>query len=440
MGRLAATRLGDYYPSVTLHINSLASWRPGGAQGILVDPSLRISEAEGDVPSTASFEMRDATSPPQQGQAVYIGLGSADHRIFGGQIIRVRQTQSRYVEQPVWKVECEDNHRMLDRRLVTAQFAAVEAGDIIRALVSSYTSGFTAVHVQASMGSVDYIEFTRERVSKAITRTLNRVGGRWRLDPYKDVRAWVGSESGQSPAADISATGKYWEWQHERDTTQVRTRVHVVGGGHGTSEQALAGATTVLLDDTEKLTDVTTVAAGRFFYDVASVNRTAAPWFVVLVSSISGGGLRELLPVGTMVNVHATAQSTTLQNSIAAIEGGDGVHEYAIVDGRLTQAGALQRAQAELTIYGSIEHKGSYTTRDPGATTGRLVAINVASPTHISSVSARIQRVTVSNFEESGRSWNTNRTHLFPQRQVTYSSAAVRDTFDILGDFERGGS
>jgi hypothetical protein len=57
----------------------------------------------------------------------------------------------------------------------------------------------------------------------------------------------------------------------------------------------------------------------------------------------------------------------------------------------------------------------------------------------VSSVTARIQRVSVSKFEESGRSWNTNRTHLFPQRKVTYNSGAVRDVYEILGDFERAG-
>jgi hypothetical protein len=43
----------------------------------------------------------------------------------------------------------------------------------------------------------------------------------------------------------------------------------------------------------------------------------------------------------------------------------------------------------------------------------------------------------VSQFEESSRSWTANRYHLFPQRKVTYSSAAVRDVYQILGDFER---
>lgn len=451
VGRLGATRLGDYYPSIGLFINSLASYRPGGAQGILIDPSLTIDEAEGELASTCQFEMRSATSPPQQGQAVYLTMGSTDQRIFGGQIIRVTQRQNRYGERVVWAVECEDNHRLLNRRLVSATFSAVDAGDIIRTIVSSYTSGFTTTHVAAAMGSVDFIEFTRETVSKAITRTLNRVGGRWRLDASSDIRAWVGSEVGQSPAADISATGKHWGWNHVRDITQVRNKVIVVGAGTTTTTQNPAGSTLIFVSETAMLSSAATISVGRGLYNVASVSASdlGSPFFIVLANSLSAGGLGRdpggysgdgSTVAGAPVNVYAVAQSTTYQNSIAAIEGGDGIHEYAIQDGRLTQLGALQRAQAELTIYGPIEHKGAYTTRDPSATIGRLLAVNVASPTNISSVLAKIQRVTVSKFEQSGRSWNSNRTHLFPQRAVQYSSAAVRDEFDILGDVERSGS
>jgi hypothetical protein len=471
VGRLNATRLGDYHPAVTIHISSTQAYRPGGIQGIVVDPSLTISEAEGDVPSTASFEVRDASSPPQQGQAVYIGLGSSDHRIFGGQIVRVGQTQSRYIEQPIWHVECEDYHRLMDRRLVSDRFLSEDAGDIIRTIVNSYTSGFTANHIQSGMGTVDEIEFTKEHPSKAITRVLNRVGGRWRLDPYRDVHAFVGQEGGVAEAAPITSSAtvsKHWNWRHERDVTQARTKIYV----HGFGTAAAAGDAILFPDgsslafgyaagDTDLFvygeltqivatntisinhgTQVTTVTANPAlqYYEVTLVNNGLFSVNSQLASQVFVSPVltRDVLH-GNAITLVAIAQSTTYQNSIAAVEGGDGVHEYAITDGRLTQDGAIQRAHAELTIYGPIEQKGTYTTRDPNATTGNLVAVNVESPTHVSSVQAKIQRVTVSKFEESSRSWNTNRAHLFPQRKVTYSSGAVRDLYQILGDFERTG-
>jgi hypothetical protein len=471
VGRLAATRLGDYGPLVTVHINSTQAYRPGGVQGIVVDPSLSIDEAEGDVPRTARFEVRDASSPPQQGQRVYIGLGSADHRIFGGHIIKVSQSQSRFVEMPVFTVECQDNQRLLNRRLVTTRFLSTQAGDIIKSLVNSYTSGFTAVHVQEAMGSVDEIEFTQESVSKAITRTLNRVGGRWYLDPYDDVHAFSGEEVGVSTAAPITSSttvSKHWNWSHERDTSQVRTRIYAQGFG-------TTAATENVIVQVESMTFHFAVAAGQSAFttlgeltrivagNTISINHslevstiTGAAPFQFYVCSVVNNGLtivnsqvasqvfvgpalaRDLLN-GDAINLVAVAQSTTLQNSIAAIEGGDGIYEHFISDGRLSQAGALQRAQAELTIFGSIEQRGSYVTRDPSAQAGRMVYLDMGSPTQVSSVTARIQRVSVSKFEESSRSWNTNRTHLFPQRKVTYSSGAVRDVYQILGDFERTG-
>lgn len=441
VARLAASRLGDYYPSAWIYINSLLISRPGAAQGLVVDKSLKLSEALGDVPSTASFDVRATTSPPQQGQAVYISLGSADHRIFGGQVISVSQKQTRYHEKPEFAVKCESNHRLINRRLVTARFTSTDAGVILRALVSSYTSGFTATHVN-SMGTVDEIEFTRERMTRAIDRVVNRVGGRWYLDAYNDLHAWAGEEPGAPTPAELTATGKQWNWRPERDISQVRTKVIVIGGGHGVSQLALSGATQIFLDDTAYLTGVTTISAGRHIYDVASVTDSGlgSPYWIILSNSIGNGDLQETLPIGAMVNVYAVAQSTTYQNSIAAIEGGDGIHEYSLTDGRLTQAGALQRAQAEIGVYGPIEHRGTYETRDPNASVGRRVILNVASPTHITSVTARIQRVSLSHFEDSTRSWNTNRAHLFPQRAITYSSGAIRDVTQILGDFERGGS
>jgi hypothetical protein len=474
VARLAASRLGDYFPSVTIHINSTQAYRPGGVQGIVVDPSLRWDEAEGEVPRTASFEVRDASSPPQQGQRVYIGLGSADHRIFGGNIIKVSQAQSRFVEMPVFTVECQDNQRLLNRRQVTARFTSRQAGDIIRILISSFTSGFTATHV-SSMGTVDEIEFTRETVSKAITRTLNRVGGRWYLDPYDDVHAFTGEESGVSPAPLLTSSStvpKFWQWSHEKDTSQVRTRVYVngfsvpftgigsviaspgsltVAVGHAAGDSGalitapdtridgLLVGTTISINHGIEITTTTNNPSFQYYEVTGNFPNV---WFSNSIPqsafTVSPFPVRDIVS-GDPITLVAIAQSTTLQNSIAAIEGGDGIHEYSISDGRLTQAGALQRAQAELTIFGSIEHRGSYMTRDPSAQAGRMVYMNATSPTHVSSVAARIQRVSVSKFEESSRSWNTNRTHLFPQRKVTYSSGAVRDVYQILGDFERTG-
>src|SRR5215510_14393675 len=92
VARLGAARLGDYSPNVTLHINSTQAYRPGGAQGVVVDKSVQYTESDGgDVPRTARFTVRDCTSPPQQSQRVYLGLGSADNRQFAGHIITVAQ-------------------------------------------------------------------------------------------------------------------------------------------------------------------------------------------------------------------------------------------------------------------------------------------------------------------------------------------------------------
>lgn len=441
--KLAATRLGDYLPLATIHVGSTQAYRPGGVRGVAINPSLEIQPAMEDSPQLASFELRDCSSPPQPGESVTIGLGSSDHRIFGGNIISVSHRQSRYVDMPVWSVRCEDNLRLFNRRLVSTKYESTAATAILKDLVATYASGFTFAHVADLGVTIDEIVFTQERLSRAITRVCQRVGARWYIDAYNDLHVFTGEESGASPATALT-TGHpgFWNWSHERDLSQIRTRVFVQGGGNPANAAHGTTTTQIFLDDATYLVGANTITTGRqpmrYFYQVASVQNAVSPFFVVLASSLGGGGLVEGVRQGDMVHVVGIAQSTTLQNSIAAIEGGDGVHEYYMSDGRLTQLGTVERARAELTLFGSIEHRGSYETRDPSADVGRMLTINVSSPTHVSSVSARIQRVTINGFEEGiSTAWSLTRVHKFPRRQVTYSSAAVRDLYQILGDFER---
>lgn len=450
VARLAATRLGDYYPSVWCYVGSTAV-HTAGSRGRLLEPSLEITDQLDDTPTIARFEVTGTSSPPVAGNAVYLAIGSSDHWLFSGNILRAELEQSRYVERPTWHIECEDNTRLMNRRLVRKKYTSTDAGVIITDLIKTYAPGFTANHIQASMGTIDEIEFTYERVSKAITRVCARVGANWYKDARDDIHAFTGDESGASAAAEINATGNHWDWNHQRDLSQIRTRVFVTGGGHAMSEPAIFGSTQLFLDGNEYLQGVNTIAVApqyrtqafgsvsgvEGYYEVASVNTsTNSVTFVILASSIGGTGFAGANK-GAMVNVFATAQSTTLQSTVATAEGGDGIHEYQITDGRMTQAGALNLGRAHLGVYGQAEERGTFMTRDPSAEVGRRVTINAASRTVVTSVVARIQRVAISGFEVSTRSWSSTRTHKFPQRRVQYSTVALRDLDQVLGDLER---
>jgi hypothetical protein len=160
--------------------------------------------------------------------------------------------------------------------------------------------------------------------------------------------------------------------------------------------------------------------------------------FVVLASSIGGSGFLGA-PKGSMVNVWATAQDVSAQSVLAGIEGGDGIHEHYLTDGRLTQPGADARAEAELTLFKDPEQHGTFATRNTNAWPGVRFAVSVASPTHISSVQVAMKAIRWGSFERSTRAWSSSRTSPWPEAAVEYSTGAVRDLYQILGDLEREG-
>jgi len=437
VARLGATRLGDYRPTQHVLINGTVVSAAGAAFG-RVEQSCTIEERTGDVPSVARFTLTNVTSPPPEGARAYIALGSVDNLIFGGQIITRTQDQTSVAQRPSFTVTAEGNHRLLSRRLVFGRYQSRTADYIIKDLVATYSSGFTTTHVQGNMASIDEIEFTNERLPRAIQRVCERVGAKWYLDPRDDIHAFTGEEAGVSPAATLSATGKHWGWSHDRDLSQVRTFVSVKGAGCTLNDQTLAGTDLLLTSDNARLVGCQTIVAGRYYYEVRSTTGSA-PFAIYIGNTPPRIGLQEVLYGQEEINLVAFATSLTLCNSVAAVEGGDGVHEYSLTDTRLGADGAMNRARAELAIFGAVEERGRFQTRDPSATAGRQVIANVASMTKVTSMLARITKSTVSGFEESTRPWNTNRTHLFPKRAIEYSTQQLRDVYEVLADFERGG-
>ena len=63
---------------------------------------------------------------------------------------------------------------------------------------------------------------------------------------------------------------------------------------------------------------------------------------------------------------------------LAAIEGGDGVHEHVIQDGRLSFAGAAEAAIADILNFASPISKVEWETEDYNALPGRQQAVSMS--------------------------------------------------------------
>ena len=97
------------------------------------------------------------------------------------------------------------------------------------------------------------------------------------------------------------------------------------------------------------------------------------------------------------VNIVAQVDDTAAQTALAAIEGGDGIHEHSLVDGRLVIATATARGTAELARFKDPIVTVTYDTHDPLTRVGKSITFNLSSPTSLVG-SFVIQRVRRSAF------------------------------------------
>lgn len=154
-------------------------------------------------------------------------------------------------------------------------------------------------------------------------------------------------------------------------------------------------------------------------YPVGTVVSRAA---VILLTAAPASNVS----AGDTVAMRVVRNDTTAQTALAAIEGGDGVHEVLIQDGRLGYDGCVARGDAELTLYKEAEQRFTYVTRDRRAQPGRQVTVSLGTPTSVSGT-RMIQQVEY-QFDRTGQRW--------PIKTVK-TSIRLHDLYDILRRLER---
>jgi hypothetical protein len=124
------------------------------------------------------------------------------------------------------------------------------------------------------------------------------------------------------------------------------------------------------------------------------------------------GGVVALIRQGDAINILVERDDPAAQAVLAAVEGGDGVHEYFVQDNRLSIASAANRAAAELALFATAEQSLSFASRDPKLRSGKTIRVNLGPPTNIVGT-FKIQQVVLQGFDVPGRlAW----------RQVTASN------------------
>lgn len=130
------------------------------------------------------------------------------------------------------------------------------------------------------------------------------------------------------------------------------------------------------------------------------------------VPTSGAGSVLYAIPKGESINILAIRNDTTAQTALAALVGGDGIHEHYIQDTRLGKAEAEARGDAELAAFKSPMETVTLTTRDPNARAGKAVTLALTAPTSIAGT-YKIQSVRISE---------VGLTSAYPLRAITASS------------------
>jgi hypothetical protein len=330
-------------------------------------------------------------------------------------------------------VSCQDYTWLLDRMQVFRSYSPDNVESIIADVVSACSSGFTVGHVQQGLKYLTGgMSFTMETVSNCLNRLSDEASAFWTVDAYKDIH-FFSTDRIQNPH-DLTSSYKDFEGVSlSTDLSQVKTRVYVEGAGTTLTVQANIGST-LFVEDSAVFPSTPAYPSSPIFdirigqYAPTGTNRYR--WQVAaVVNNLTVAApdpttpLLPLIPfkIGEAVNMWLIAEDTTAQTALAALEGGDGIHETYIQDRRLSYDGMVKRAAGELARRKDPIDTLSYRTHDPNTRPGAYVTVNLAAPVSIAGT-FQIQTVTVSDIE---RGYNRH-----PWYQVT-ATAKQRTLWDV---------
>jgi hypothetical protein len=410
----AAMSRSDYYrPYAQIAI-------AGTRRSTMVDKrTVRVVQSNDGQANTATFECFDFV--PTRGQEVAISVGTAANRIFAGHILHVSQSAPHANQRVRYHVSCVDYHWLLETRRITGRvYQNTSASQIIDDLMLLAPSGFSTNNVQASMPSVDFTANHAETVLQAIRRLMKMVGGYVYVDYLKDVHAFITPETDANPLVVNGSDFDIWDVTYSEDLSQARTRVFVLGGTTQTTSPVPITATAIPVDDTTLFgaSGGSALAFGNEITYGATSPTSGVGW----LASITG--LNYAIPQGESVRVLATQVNSNAASSMAVWLGTEGLIDHVIEDARLSDAGARERAEGDLTLFNAPDAVLQFTTRAKFLRSGKTIVASMSAPAAISGTFL-VSHVTIRDLDPGGNGM------IFPVREVSAGSAS-RDVYDLL--------
>lgn len=201
-------------------------------------------------------------------------------------------------------------------------------------------------------------------------------------------------------------------------TRSGTTATATTSGNHGFTTNDVVTIQGAVQSEYNGARTITVTGLTTFTYELAGAPTTPATGTITvyaagaILASIPGGlgvvtapflsgvsGLTYTVEKGADVRIYVVRNDTAAQTALAALEGGDGIHEAPLDDASIETVTQLTAAcDAELAAYSSKLRTITFKSRDPLLRSGKTITLDLGSPTNLSG-DFLIQRVISTEFD-----------------------------------------
>ena len=336
-----------------------------------------------------AFICNDIALSPIAGQAVLIEEGS--NKLFSGRIL-TKEEDFLPPNLLKYQVECIDNTRDLDKKLVIESYLNEKAGDIIKDIITKYTSGFTTIHVSDGP-TITRIAFDYIQVSEAITKIAETCGYEWYVDYDKDIYFFLKTDY-PAPFQLDDDQENYKDLIINTDISQLRNRIYVKSSKYETldfTELFIGDGSTVTwtckyqanatpgpsatLNGVAKTVGWDGVDDPALFYFM--LNATTKILSLGTTTPTPADGDEIIITYGADVAIIIRWDDEDSIEAVKAIEGGDGIFEHCITDNNIdTKEWAIDTAKADLLQNANPVIEGNFITNRSDIKSGQIITLN----------------------------------------------------------------
>ena len=366
--------------------------------------SLKKTEGLTKEPDTLAFTIKKTPSKtiPSLGDSVELYEDSI--KIFKGTITERKESSIGGLLLG-YDFNCKDPSYQLDKLLVVKSYQSMSAGDIVKSIIDTFTTGFTYDNVVADgSATISTIKFNYELPSQAIQKVADMVGWDWYVDYNNDIHFFDGSSIAAPFGIDDTSGNLEWSsLSFDSNILELKNSIIVRGGQYAQTLTALTAVDKYIADGTQ------VVFTNIYQYSNVTVKRNATV-LTVGIDNIDDPASVDVLYNYTEKAIKFRDDNKPSDGDTVMIYGDAQIPLIVKVKDNVSvnAYGEFQHIEIDMTISSVSEAKlvaksllaqwtqgswqGSFKTTKKGLTTGMQIFIN--SPIYGISQSFKINRIT----------------------------------------------